>query len=59
MLVLPLALVASAVVAHFIEVTALCGRVLSRCCFGFGALVVGLRVLGRVPFTGCMVCASF
>ena len=56
---LPLALVTSAVAAPYFVVAALCVRLLSRGCFGFCMLAAGLRVLGSVLFTGCMVCASF
>ena len=42
MLFLPLALVTSAVAALYFVVASLCGRVLSRDCFGLGA-VHGLR----------------
>ena len=55
----PLALATSAVVATYFVVAALCGRMLSRGCFGFCTLVVGTLVLGRVPFMGCVACASF
>ena len=47
---LPLALVTSAVAAPYFVVAALCGRVLSRGCFGFCALAA-VRGL-------CVVCAT-
>ena len=50
MLFVPLTLVTSAVVATYFVVTALCGRVLSRGCFGFCALAA---VRGS-----CVVCAT-
>ena len=59
MLFLPLAPVASALSALFFAVTALCVRLLSRGCFGFCTLAVGTRVLGRLPFMGCVACAPF
>ena len=46
-----LALVTSAVSAQFFVLTALCVRLLSRCCFGFCVQAVGTRVLGRVPIS--------
>ena len=55
----PSALVTSAVAAPYFVVAALCGRVLSRDCFGFCALAVGTQVLGRVPFMGCVAYAPF
>ena len=49
---LPLALVIFVVAAPYFVVAVLGGRVLSRGCFG-------TQVLGRVPFMGCVACASF
>jgi hypothetical protein len=54
----PLALVTSAVSALYFVVAALCVRLLFRGCFGFCALAVGTRVLGRLPFMDCVACAS-
>ena len=55
----PLALVTSTVADPYFVVVALCLHSLFSGCFGFRALAVGTRVLGRVPFMGCVACAPF